>query len=157
MTLTGGLEWLCRTEKNEILGPMSLADVRQRVMSREFGPNDEICKSASYWFSVKEVDEVRQFLGIDPPLVDHVVPEGATLAITRTNIQTKESEYLKSAQSSLTEKKPNEIPQVSSLRPPRIPVQPSSGLGGVFWVKWIAFVLGFILIVVVARIYMLTK
>jgi len=149
MTNSSVLEWLCRTENNEIIGPLSIEEVRSRIIEKKLGPQDEVCQSGAYWFAVHEVEEVRAFLGIDPPIEARVVPDGATLAITKTNLKALEAQQ-----------KPNVIPVVSEsvvTRTPRVPVQPARGPGGVFWVKWAAFILGFCLILVIARVYIMAR
>jgi hypothetical protein len=162
--MSSPLKWLCRTEKNEILGPMTIEEVRARILEKKLGPEDEVCASGEYWFAIKETEEVRHFLGIDPPIDLKTIPEGATQAITKTAIQQQASTV--SSPSHLTSEnsqKPQEAPPVrtmvkkASSRPPRKSMPQPKGLGGAFWFRWMAFLLGFFTVLVFARIYIMSR
>lgn len=56
--------WLARTAAHEFLGPTTEAQIREWVIDGKLKPQDEICPSLGYWFSVYEFDEVEKHLGI---------------------------------------------------------------------------------------------
>ncbi len=59
--------WMLRTTDNQLTGPFSQEVIKQKLLGGELKADDEICPANSYWFSVHEIAEVRNHLGIDPP------------------------------------------------------------------------------------------
>ena len=63
-------EWLVRTEKNQILGPFSEVKVREMILSRKLGLQDELCLAGEYWFYLHEKKEMQKYLGMIAPESD---------------------------------------------------------------------------------------
>jgi hypothetical protein len=57
-------EWLARTQKNQILGPFSLEEIRERVLNHTLQLQDEVCPSGGYWFFLHDQSEVQKHLGL---------------------------------------------------------------------------------------------
>lgn len=66
-TPTANEHWLVRTVLNELRGPYSRNELVQEIHDGKLGPQDEVCRSGSYWIYLDERDEVRKQLGIEPP------------------------------------------------------------------------------------------
>lgn len=58
--------WLARTTHHELLGPVTESQIRIWVIEGKLKPQDEICSSMGYWFSIYEFDELEKHLGIRP-------------------------------------------------------------------------------------------
>ncbi len=54
--------WLIRTKKNKILGPLSKDKVIELYEAKDLTDNDEICSGNGFWFWVKEEDLVNRYL-----------------------------------------------------------------------------------------------
>ncbi|MGE0615165.1 MAG: hypothetical protein AB7P04_05965 [Bacteriovoracia bacterium] len=79
-------QWLVRTAKNKVTGPFTGDQVRQFIREKALGPWDEVCCANRYWFFVREAAEVREQLGILPPVFSSADEEiTQTETITRTD------------------------------------------------------------------------
>lgn len=58
--------WLIRSSNNKILGPISLDDLKKKILDGRVAADDEFCEQNNYWFSIQEVNEVKKFLNIEP-------------------------------------------------------------------------------------------
>ena len=63
-------EWLVRTEKNQILGPFSEAEIKEMILSKKLELQDEICSAGQYWFYIHEKKEIQKHLGMIAPTVE---------------------------------------------------------------------------------------
>ena len=61
------LQWLVRTEKNQILGPFSKEVLQEMVQTRQVSPRDEVCESLGYWIAIEQTDELLMHLGVQYP------------------------------------------------------------------------------------------
>lgn len=163
-------DWMVRKISNELLGPMTVDEVKSWVTSGKLGPNDELCSTGDYWFFVHEVDEVRARLGVEPPQSAPERSLEATQAITKT-LQTKEvaSELPElTPKSKLRETQASGTVQASHVIQPKQVSAPTvaqtaesrrqrSGFEGLLLWKWATFILAFGLIVVTAKVFMMAK
>lgn len=70
--------WLARTTNHELLGPVTEAQVKAWVIEGKLKPQDEICESLGYWFSLYEFDELEKHLGIRPQDLQWTASEEVT-------------------------------------------------------------------------------
>jgi hypothetical protein len=61
------LQWLVRTEKNQILGPFSKEVLQEMVQTRQVSQRDEVCESLGYWIAIEQTDELFKCLGVKYP------------------------------------------------------------------------------------------
>lgn len=111
-------DWLVRTAENRLIGPISEAQLRERILAGEFRLEDEICRANDYWISLHERDEVRSRLGIDVPLKraragQEDETETGTRTLTDTTLPGRDQAEMASAQSA-----PASRPQVTTMRGP---------------------------------------
>ena len=53
--------WLLRRTKGEILGPMSLGELKKMFMSGGLPSDSEFCPENGYWFSFQEIEELKKY------------------------------------------------------------------------------------------------
>ena len=61
------MEWLVRTASNQIRGPFSEEEIKQKISEGELEMEDEVCGGADYWISLYEGEELHQKLGVTLP------------------------------------------------------------------------------------------
>lgn len=62
-------EWLIRTAKNKIAGPCTRDRIRELIVQKQLQPIDEVCPGNGYWFSLNEVNEVQEKLGLESSFI----------------------------------------------------------------------------------------
>ena len=88
-------EWLIRTAQNQIIGPLSRAELCTRIQSGKLNLQDEICPANGYWIFLHEHSEVLRLLGLTmKPGVDH---DEVTQTQTQTETQTETATIIPSA------------------------------------------------------------
>lgn len=166
-------DWMIRKLSNELLGPMSVDEVRDWVKSGKLDPDDELCSTGDYWFFVHESEELRARLGVEAPQPSQDRALEATQAITKT-MQTKEiSGDLPqltprvgqrapapggTVQAPLRTAVPSPQPRPATP-PPSMSAQEGArrGFEGIMLWKWATFILAFGLIIVTAKVFMIAK
>lgn len=151
-------DWMVRKTTNELLGPMTVEEIREWIQSGKLDGEDELCSTGDYWFFVHEGEEVKARLGVEVPQASKGKALEATQAITKT-MQTKE---VSSELPELRAKPRAQPPQAAKAQPPN--VQPQArmserrrGFEGVFLWKVATFVLAFGLIVVTAKVFLIAR
>ena len=54
--------WLIRTTKNKILGPISRRKVVDLLQKRALTNNDEVCSGNGFWFYIREEPFVKEYI-----------------------------------------------------------------------------------------------
>lgn len=87
-------QWLIRTHKNELFGPVSKDEVIAQIRAGKLSSQDEICLANQYWIYLDERSEVAKFLGVNlPELSGPILGDGTqeTEEITLTETENDES------------------------------------------------------------------
>lgn len=64
------LQWMVRTENNELLGPFSKEEVQKMVTSRQISIESEVCESLGFWFPLSFQELLLERLGVEYPKND---------------------------------------------------------------------------------------
>ena len=71
--------WLIRTSKKKILGPVSKKKIRELIQQGALDPEDEVCSGNGYWFRIKEETLVEKYIHGDTPQEFNMIAEAKTV------------------------------------------------------------------------------
>ena len=107
--------WMVRTSKNILEGPFSQSELVRQIRDHQWIPQDEVCPSGGYWFSLQDIELLHPHLGIAYPVAANL--EDPTDRIDLT--QSVRADLLRaSALADMSPASATEIPRAEEDRPP---------------------------------------
>ncbi len=82
--------WLIRTPRKKILGPVSKQKIIQLIESGELSDEDEIASGNGHWFWIKEKDLVDKYIYGDTPQPFNPIGEAPSVLTSGPEKQTEE-------------------------------------------------------------------